>query len=160
MSETAAPPAGEPGTALPAPRPAGRPIIVSSLASDTHTWNLIYLQLLIEELGYEVVNLGPCVPDELLIAQCTRIDPAMIVLSSVNGHGYQDGLRVIARLRASPRLAGTPSVIGGKLGVSAAHRVEQVGRLLAAGFDAVYDDQVDAPVSFRSLVATFAAVGQ
>ncbi|MGQ4416103.1 methylaspartate mutase, partial [Streptomyces sp. SAS_269] len=34
-------------------------VVVSSLASDAHTWNLVFLQLLIEESGFDVVNLGP-----------------------------------------------------------------------------------------------------
>jgi methylaspartate mutase sigma subunit len=132
-------------------------VIVSSMASDSHTWNLIFLQLFIEELGFAVVNLGPCVPDELLERECLARDPAMLVLSSVNGHGYQDGLRVVARLRARPELAGTLMVIGGKLGVSADSRAERIATLLAAGFDAVHDDHpeaLDGPAQFRSFVAS------
>src|SRR5689334_16258049 len=91
-------------------------VVVSGTASDSHTWNLVYLQLLLEELGRRVHNLGPCVPDDLLVERCTRLRPALVVLSSVNGHGATDGLRVIGRLRA--RLPGTPIVIGGKLGIA------------------------------------------
>src|SRR5262245_5123971 len=78
-------------------------VIVSSVASDSHTWNLVYLQLLISELGFNVINLGACVPDELLISECLSRKPAMVVISSVNGHGYQDGLRVIKSLRKYPQ---------------------------------------------------------
>ena len=124
------------------------------MASDSHTWNLVYLQLLINELGFEVVNLGPCVPDDLLVSECVARRPAMVVLSSVNGHGYQDGMRVIARLRARPELAGTPMVIGGKLGVSAVDRDTHAAELLAAGFDAVHDDRPDDTAVFRTFVTT------
>lgn len=130
-------------------------VVVTGLASDSHTWNLVYLQLLIEELGYEVVNLGPCVPDRELIERCRAIGPAMVVMSSVNGHGHADGLRVIRRLRDCPELRATPVVIGGKLSVSTDRLDEIAGELVAAGFDAVFPDgSID---SFRSFVAVTAA---
>jgi len=127
-------------------------VIVSSMASDSHTWNLVYLELLVSELGFDVVNLGACVPDELLESECLSRRPAMLVLSSVNGHGYQDGLRVIQRLRAFPELRSLPVVIGGKLGVGGALTDEETGQLLLAGFDAVFDDQ-QSSASFRRFAA-------
>ncbi|MDX8141501.1 cobalamin B12-binding domain-containing protein [Lentzea sp. BCCO 10_0061] len=122
-------------------------IVVSGLASDAHTWNLVYLQLVLEEMGHRVTNLGACVPDGLLTSRCGQVAPDLVVLSSVNGHGFQDARRVIGPLRA--RLASTPVVIGGKLGVdgSGGHAQE----LLAAGFDAVFED-ADAITSFRGYV--------
>jgi methylaspartate mutase sigma subunit len=127
-------------------------VVVSTMASDSHTWNLVYLHLLIEELGYEVVNLGPCVPDELLVERCREIAPALVVLSSVNGHGHQDGLRVVHRLRACPELAATPMVIGGKLAITDEHSAQRVGELMDAGFDAVFDDADNAFESFCGFV--------
>ena len=143
----------DPSWSSPARTGGGRTVIVTSMASDAHTWNLVFLQLLIEELGMSVVNLGPCVPDDLLVAECLDRQPQMVVISSVNGHGYQDGLRVIARLRAQPRLAGLPVVLGGKLGISGGESDEHIQHLLAAGFDAVYEDRADGPASFRGFVA-------
>ncbi|NUR60835.1 MAG: methylaspartate mutase [Catenulispora sp.] len=143
---------GPVGTAGPA-EAVRRTVIVSGVASDSHTWNLIYLQMLVEELGYDVVNLGACVPDDLLVRECQARRPDLVVLSSVNGHGYQDGLRVVEKLRAIPALGETPIVIGGKLGVRGAESQERVGRLLAAGFDAVFDDRADAVVAFRGFAA-------
>ncbi|MGW1056102.1 cobalamin B12-binding domain-containing protein [Streptomyces sp. NPDC002521] len=120
----------------------GGTVIVSTVASDAHTWNLVFLQLLLEELGYDVVNLGPCVPDELLVEECVRRHPAMLVISSVNGHGYSDGLRAVTKLRACPELDRTVMVIGGLLGVSESgeERDQQSAALLRAGFDAVFAD--------------------
>ncbi|WP_084958864.1 cobalamin B12-binding domain-containing protein [Thermoactinospora rubra] len=128
------------------------PVIVSSVASDAHTWNLVYLQLVIEELGYEVVNLGPCVPDDLLVQECRARLPAMVVISSVNGHGYQEGLRVVQRLRACPELRGIPMVIGGKLGITGGESSGHIDDLLSAGFDAVFDDGTAGIASFRRLL--------
>ncbi|WP_406637088.1 cobalamin B12-binding domain-containing protein [Amycolatopsis sp. WGS_07] len=132
--------------------PSARTVIVSSMASDSHTWNLVYLELLVGELGFDVVNLGACVPDELLESECVSRRPAMLVLSSVNGHGYQDGLRVVQRLRALPELRRLPIVIGGKLGTGGPLSDEQTAELLFAGFDGVFDEQNAA--AFRHFAAT------
>jgi methylaspartate mutase sigma subunit len=131
-------------------------IVVSSLKSDAHTWNLVFLQLLIEEAGFEVVNLGPCVPTDLLVSASLELLPRAIVLSSVNGHGYHDALPAIAALRARPALAGTPVIIGGKLGVGAEDRSALAEHLLASGFDAVYDDTQETG-GFRELLAAMTA---
>lgn len=48
----------------------GHHVLVSSVSSDSHTWNLVFLQLLLEEMGHEVTNIGSCVPDDLLIEEC------------------------------------------------------------------------------------------
>ncbi|HEY9328321.1 MAG TPA: cobalamin-dependent protein [Streptomyces sp.] len=126
-------------------------VVVTTVASDSHTWNLVYLQLLIEELGYRVINLGPCVPDDLLVRECLDTAPDLLVVSSVNGHGHQEGMRMIRRLRERPELAATPAVIGGKLGITdeADALTEQ---LTEAGFDAVFPDDADPVIAFRSFV--------
>jgi methylaspartate mutase sigma subunit len=115
-------------------------VLVSSVASDSHTWNLVYLQLLLEELGHHVVNIGACVPDDLLISSCRAHRPDLVVISSVNGHGHHDGARVIGALRSRPDLVGVPVVIGGKLGIGGVANARHTDDLLRAGFDAVFDD--------------------
>ena len=131
-------------------------MIVSGTSSDAHTWNLVYLQLLVEELGYQVINLGPCVPEELLISTCLRLRPVFVVLSSVNGHGGQDGLRLIRGLRAESGLRDLPVVIGGKLGIGGADP-QLIADLAAAGFDAVFDDGADGPSLLRRFVRELAS---
>lgn len=116
-------------------------------------WNLIYLQLLIEELGHRVVNLGACVPDDLLVGECRRLMPDLVVLSSVNGHGFHDGVRVAPLLRGCAELAGTAIVIGGKLGIDGARSISRRWQLVSAGFDRAFDDgDVDA---FREFLRWF-----
>ncbi|MER5812945.1 methylaspartate mutase [Streptomyces sp. NPDC002033] len=116
-------------------------ILLSGTASDSHTWNLVYLQLFLEELGHRVHNLGPCVPDGLLAGACAADGPGrpdLVVVSSVNGHGYRDGLSAVRALRRAG--VTLPLVIGGKLGVAGVADPLQRGRLLDAGCDAVFDD--------------------
>ncbi|GGS59469.1 methylaspartate mutase [Planobispora rosea] len=117
----------------------GRVAVVTSVASDAHTWNLVFLQLLLEELGFEVVNLGACVPERLVVEECLANRPDIVVVSSVNGHGHQDGLRLIEHVRAVGELADLPVVIGGKLGVAGVED-GHAAELLAAGFTMVVED--------------------
>jgi methylaspartate mutase sigma subunit len=114
---------------------APRRIVLSSVSSDAHTWNLVFLQLVLEEMGHDVVNLGACVPDEDLIEACVEHGPDAVVISTVNGHGYADGKRLIGKLRA--RLAEVPVVIGGKLGVSGADD-DYARELVDLGYSAVF----------------------
>ncbi|MCP9945759.1 cobalamin-dependent protein [Streptomyces somaliensis] len=118
----------------------GRRVLVSSVSSDSHTWNLVFLQLLLEEMGHEVTNIGSCVPDELLVEECRRVRPELVVISSVNGHGALDGARAVRRLREQPDLRDVRVVIGGKLGVRGAEAGTYGPELVAAGFDAVFED--------------------
>ncbi|MER6030766.1 cobalamin-dependent protein [Streptomyces sp. NPDC001851] len=128
-------------------------VVVTSMASDSHTWNLVFLQLLLEELGYDVVNLGPCVPDDLLVSRCAALRPAFVVVSSVNGHGHQDGLRVIGAFRSHPDLAATPVAIGGKLGV-AGQDSARARELRAAGFDEVFEEETDPATALAAFAAS------
>lgn len=116
-------------------------IVVSSVLSDAHTWNLVFLGLVLEELGHRVANLGPCVPDHLLVSECVERAPSPVVLSSVNGHGFHDGARVVREPRSRPELLGTPIVIGGKSGVTGAEGdAERVAALVDAGLGAVFGE--------------------
>ncbi|WP_314177789.1 cobalamin B12-binding domain-containing protein [Streptomyces winkii] len=122
-----------------------RRVVLSTVSSDSHTWNLVFLQLLLEELGYEVVNLGACVPDDVLIDEVRAHRPDVVVISSVNGHGHIDGARLIGRLRASGdrAVAQVPVLIGGKLGIAGGADTGLAGELMTAGFDAVFTDGAD-----------------
>jgi methylaspartate mutase sigma subunit len=130
-------------------------VVVTGLSSDAHTWNLVYLQLLLEELGCGVTNLGGCTPDEVIVRECADSRPDLVVIGSLNGHGCQDGVRLIAAMRACPALAATPVVIGGKLDVAGGGDGHNGDRLLAAGFDAVFED-TGGLNPFRSFVRTLA----
>jgi methylaspartate mutase sigma subunit len=121
-------------------RPARGTVVLTGTSSDAHTWNLVYLQLLLEELGWTVVNLGATTPEETVVQACLRRRPDLLVVSTVNGHGHLDGVRLMAAVRAREELCGLPAVLGGKLGVAGAVTAGRVAALLDAGFDAVFQD--------------------
>ncbi|GAA4932471.1 methylaspartate mutase sigma subunit [Nonomuraea thailandensis] len=137
-------------------------VVLAGTSSDSHTWNLIFLQLLLAEQGCGVVNLGPCPSDRMIVAECLRVTPDLIVLSSVNGHGRVDGARVVRLLRRLPAMEVVPIVIGGKLdiagtaGTPPAGQVEADG-LTAAGFTAVFGDQDEDVRRFTRFVASVPA---
>ncbi|MFF9024760.1 cobalamin B12-binding domain-containing protein [Streptomyces eurythermus] len=116
---------------------------MTSVSSDSHMWNLVFLQLLLEENGGKVINLGACTPDELVMSECLRIRPDALVISTVNGHGHIDGLRLIRKIRGHSVLASMKVVIGGKLGVHGSRQAGSRAELVANGFDAVFEADAD-----------------
>jgi methylaspartate mutase sigma subunit len=137
------------------PEPPLPTVILSSIPSDSHTWNLLFMQLLLQEHHWSVSNLGACVPVELLRDEAVAEPPRLIVISTVNGHGTQDGLRVIETLRAEPVLSGVPIVLGGKLDTSGSRHSEGIEALREAGYDEVFvgDDSVTAFLGFLRRLA-------
>ncbi|MBB6476725.1 cobalamin B12-binding domain-containing protein [Sphaerisporangium rubeum] len=138
------------------PHSGGPRALVSGLECDSHTWNLVYIELVLRELGHEVVNLGACVPDGLVVRECRRHRPGLVVIGTVNGHGLASGVRLARRLRGSPGLATVPLVIGGKLTTSGTGGPRVTGPLLAAGYSAVFPEDTGIG-AFRSYVETLAA---
>lgn len=115
-------------------------VVLATISSDAHSWNLVVLQLLLEEAGHTVCNLGPCTPPADLIAACLDYTPALIVLSSVNGHGLLELPEVVRTLRRQPRLGGGILVAGGKLTTSGGLSATEIGSLRADGVDRVFTD--------------------
>jgi methylaspartate mutase sigma subunit len=117
----------------------GRPLfILSTIESDSHTWNLVYLQSVLEEHGIMVLNMGPCVPAEVTVSAMLMHRPDAVIVSSVNGHGYVQG-RTLLHL-AGQRFGKTfpPMVIGGKLSTCEAQNASIRRHLLQLGFGAVF----------------------
>jgi methylaspartate mutase sigma subunit len=122
--------------------------VVTTISSDCHTWNLVFLQLLLEERGHEVVNCGPCVPVEEIIVCCLRERAQLLVISTVNGHGLIEAHEYIKRIRAVPALRDIRVVLGGKLGVRGEISVAEAAELVSAGFDAVFAEGSSSVVEF------------
>ncbi|MEU6978264.1 MULTISPECIES: cobalamin-dependent protein [unclassified Streptomyces] len=131
-----------------------RRVLLTTGSSDAHTWNLVHLQLFLEEHGHSVLNLGPCVPERLLVDTARMTNPDLVVLSSVNGHGHQDGLRAARALRADRRTQDIPMVIGGLLGISPEGAEQRTAELLDAGYDEVYPDGTAPTALLRRLGET------
>ncbi|MEY9946739.1 cobalamin B12-binding domain-containing protein [Kitasatospora sp. GAS1066B] len=122
-----------------------RNVVLSTIPSDSHTWNLLYLQLLLEEHGCAVTNLGACVPVATLVGESAQVRPDLIVISTVNGHGLHEGLDLARAVRASEELRQVPLVIGGKLDTAGSRTDADFLPLLEAGFDAVLVGETAVP---------------
>jgi len=112
--------------------------VIATVPSDSHMWNLVYIELVLRENGWAVNNLGACTPAELVVETCLAERPEMLVVSSVNGHGHIGGRKLIGQIRSQSELDYLPVVIGGKLGTLGANNSEFVEPLIAAGYSAVF----------------------
>lgn len=129
--------------------------LLCTVPTDSHVWNLVALQLVIEEMGHRVINLGPCTPPTLVVESSRDARPDCVVVSTINGHGRVDGARLIAALRAEPDLARIPVVIGGKLGINGDRDADLRDDMHELGYDAVfpvYADAETALAAFRTFV--------
>lgn len=139
--------AGGPRTAW--PRPAGPRVLLTTVASDAHTWNLVYLSMLLHEHGYDVTTVGACPPVRTVVAAAQELRPDAVVVSTVNGHGCLDGAELVRALRAAPMSQDVPVAIGGKLGIDGDLQHQQTARLYGVGCDRVFGD-ADGPSSLLS----------
>lgn len=108
--------------------------VLATVPSDSHTWNLLFIQLLMEESGWSVISLGSCTPVARLLDECLRLTPDMIVISTVNGHGAQEAVG-----------------LGGKLCTSEEDQHGAAAELVRAGYCGVFVGQ-DAEHSSRSVL--------
>jgi methylaspartate mutase sigma subunit len=146
------------GTGHQVPRrqfPIGRQaeIVICTIPSDAHSWNLIYLSLLLRELGYLADVIGPCTSLDQLRCVITERCPVLVVLSTVNGHGLIQAPVVLEHVRRqAPHV---PVVAGGKLSIGDVPDDEIRRRLLDQGFDEVFTGP-DAVSSFRVYLSRLA----
>ena len=128
--------------------------VLATVASDSHMWNLVYLQLWLAEHGLNVKNLGSCTPIDAVLNALEQRRTQLLVVSSVNGHGYSQGLELIRQVRQKhPHL---PCVIGGKLTTSEDETLAVRRPLIEAGYHQVFVGP-DAIESFSGYLATLHA---
>lgn len=113
-------------------------ILIGGTPSDAHTWNLVFLQLWLQERGYDVVNLGSPLPVPALVRAVAETRPDLVAISTVNGHGVLEGEEIGAALAGRSERGATPLFIGGLLVTRDEDRPEAAARLAAAGFDGVF----------------------
>lgn len=113
-------------------------IIVATTPDDSHAWNLIGIELRLSERGFEVLNLGPCTPEDLLAETIRDRRPDFVVLSSINGHGALSLPLVLETLEHYQVKHTAPIVIGGLLTTDPADAQAAAARLADAGATATF----------------------
>lgn len=112
--------------------------LISSVESDSHMWNLVYMQLFLEEKGFTVNNLGCCVPADIVIDTAEKSNPDLVLISSVNGHGFSQGKELMEKAAHKLTRKRPKMVIGGKLSVQTSDNAEIEQQLQSAGYDGVF----------------------
>lgn len=114
-----------------------RPLaVLTGIRSDSHSWNLVYVQLKLEELGFDVVNLGANAAVKSVQLNVLQRDPALVVVSTVNGHGAIEGAEIAQALRAQNSKVAL--VIGGMLTTQPSEIVAATQALLDSGYNGVF----------------------
>ena len=112
--------------------------IIGTIPSDSHSWNLVFMQMLLQEENIDAQVLGICTPYEAYARAIQTHRPQLIVVSSINGHGFSQGQDIPAFIRGQAREPLPPIVIGGKLVTGNDFDRSKEQALLRAGFDKVY----------------------
>ncbi|KAA8888845.1 methylmalonyl-CoA mutase [Nocardia colli] len=117
--------------------------VLCTVESDSHLWNLVYLQKLLEEHGASVHNLGTCTPVENVATAIREDRPDLLVVSSVNGHGFHGAQVLLTHLKESG--LEVACAIGGKLTTAVSDDDRVRSELLELGFTDVFlgDDAID-----------------
>lgn len=113
-------------------------VILTGTPSDSHMWNLIFMELFLRENKCKVHNLGPCVPVEEIYEALEKPFYDLVVISSINGHLFQDAIKIITAFPHHPSAHLPPFVIGGKIGISENSAAFQKKKLIKLGYDDVF----------------------
>ena len=113
-------------------------IILTGTPSDSHTWNLIFMELFLKENQCQVRNLGACIPVQELLQAIKASSPDLVVISSVNGHLFQDAIKVISFLANSLSHSLPLMVAGGRLGISRQESHFGQEKLIKLGYEGIF----------------------
>ncbi len=115
--------------------------LLITIPSDSHSWNLVFMKLFLEEAGVEVESLGPCTPIDLVVQRLVEDQFDFVVVSTINGNGYIEGIEIAASIKARSEFTGA-MFIGGKLTTGSLREdwSLKMQDLLDAGYQSVYDD--------------------
>ncbi len=127
--------------------------LLTGVRSDSHTWGLTYMHLLLEERGFRAINIGANSSTKEVTDAANNNLPEIIVVSSVNGHGFIEGQELAEALEAEG-LGNVTKVIGGILPTDPNEIPVATEALLLSGFDAVFNgpESVQRFLTFLDLV--------
>lgn len=115
-----------------------RQVVLATTPDDSHLWNLVGVQLELEERGFAVTNLGQCTPVKLIAETLTAVVPELLVISSINGHGEISIAQMLRELTPVLLATDTRVVAGGLLATDQAQSLRIERSLLSLGCSAVF----------------------
>jgi methylaspartate mutase sigma subunit len=128
-------------------------VILATIPSDSHCWNLVFMELFLKEQRFDVINLGPCTPFELILECTLKNTVSAIIISSVNGHAFLEAERLIKMIRKNVPYD-IPVYLGGKLSTDMKKAEFYAKELENAGYTKAYsenDDMSDFKAQLKSL---------
>ena len=131
-------------------------VLITTIPSDSHTWNLMYMRLLVAEHGAAVDCLGGCVPYTHTADQVVAQKPDLVIVSTVNGHGSQQGGELLHIARDRLGASTPPFVIGGQIAVETARYPVAAEALIRAGYERVFYRESAIP-AFNRFMCDFVA---
>lgn len=121
-------------------------VILGVTTSDAHVVANKLLALMLEQKGFEVINLGACTPvEEFSKASKDNPDTLAILIGSLNGHAYED-LKPLKEAKET-RAITCPVFLGGNLSVGSQKKSGDLSRFLSIGIDKVLS-------SFEEIIPT------
>lgn len=113
-------------------------VILTGTPSDSHTWNLIFMELFLQENECRVFNLGSCVPIHKIHQTIKEESPDLVVVSSINGHLFQDSVEIMSSFSKNPLKFLPLLIVGGKMGISVQASSFQKKKLIKLGYNEVF----------------------
>ncbi len=133
-------------------------VMLGTIPSDSHSWNLVYMQLLLNELECDVTQLGICTPEHVYVDTLNSAQFDLIVLSSINGHGFSQGKSVAHYISKNFKGEIPPMVIGGKLTTDNNFTAWHDSKMKQQGFSKVYYNEHAISDFIRDIESLFNAV--
>lgn len=117
-------------------------VIIGVAASDAHVVANRLMAIYLKENGFNVINLGVCTPlNEFVEAWQKNQDCLAIIISSLNGHAYQD-LQGLSLAKQDYQIR-CPIILGGNLSVGAMKDVNLHKQFSQLGIDQILTDIED-----------------
>jgi methylmalonyl-CoA mutase cobalamin-binding subunit len=117
-------------TAGPLPNSRGA-VVIGATRSDAHVVSVYLVSLMLEERGFEVVNLSCCNPSRAFFDLDLPTPPRAVVIANQNGQALDD----LADLAAARGRATVPVILGGHYQVGCVKDPAVDDALRAAGVD-------------------------
>lgn len=152
MSSAAPPAVAELLALRPALEDARLRVVIGVPGDDVHVVANQMTEALLGAVGYEVTNLGVLAPLTAFVDAAIAVEPAAILLSSVNGHALTNCGALPSMLRT--RGIDVPTFLGGTLSVGKEDWALVERRFAALGFARVFPPHADLVAGVAAISAT------
>lgn len=116
-------------------------VLIAMTESDAHVVAIRLLQVFLEENGYQVINLGACVPLTEVVETASKLKPICIVLGAQNGHALDDIAPLLPLMQK--RAFSCPVLLGGNVSIGSKKSNDSIEKLKTAGVTEIFSSFED-----------------